>query len=88
MVSRQHTTIRNGDLTTDPTAPRDAEWTPVINTPLRPEYPAAHSIKDGVGVAILEAYFGMRAIARVPPVDKAGRLQSWRRRYIASGGRK
>jgi hypothetical protein len=55
---RPITAIRNGDLTNNPATPRDAGWTPVINTPLHPEYPAAHSINDGVGVAILEAYFG------------------------------
>jgi hypothetical protein len=55
---RPITAIRNGDLTRNPGTARDAGWMPLINAPLHPEYPAAHSIHDGVGVAILESYFG------------------------------
>ena len=41
---RPVTAIRNGDADGNPATARDAGWTPMIDTPMHPEYPSAHSV--------------------------------------------
>ena len=55
---RPITAIRNGDLDGNEATERDASWTPLIDTPMHPEYPCAHCIQAGVIGAILQAEIG------------------------------
>lgn len=47
-------TERDGNDATE----RDAGWTPLIETPLHPEYPCAHCVADGAGGVALKSAFG------------------------------
>src|SRR6266545_2805578 len=55
---RPITAIRNGDRDGNPATERDAGWTPLITTPLHPEYPCAHCVCDGAAGAVLKSAFG------------------------------
>ena len=41
---RPITAIRNGDRDDNPATERDADWAPMIATPMHPEYPCAHCV--------------------------------------------
>lgn len=45
---------RDGNRHTDP----DPAWSPFLNTPPHPEYPAAHGTVSAAGAGVLKAYFG------------------------------
>jgi hypothetical protein len=50
---RPITAIRNGDIDGNPDTERDPDWTPLITTPIQPEYPCAHCmIASAVGTVI------------------------------------
>ena len=55
---RPITAIRNGDLDGNDETVRVADWEPLIETPLHPEYPCAHCINSGAVAAVLESEFG------------------------------
>jgi hypothetical protein len=55
---RPVTAIRNGDVDGNDATARDAEWTPLIDTPMHPEYPCAHCVADGAAGAVLKSVFG------------------------------
>lgn len=55
---RPITAIRNGDLDGNDATERDPSWTPLIDTPLHPEYPCAHCIVSAALGAVLEAALG------------------------------
>jgi hypothetical protein len=55
---RPITAIRNGDRDGNDATERDAGWTPLINTPMHPEYPCAHCVCDGAAGAVLKSVFG------------------------------
>src|SRR5947208_4580627 len=55
---RPITAIRNGDRDGNDRTERDAGWTPLIPTPLHPEYPCAHCVVDGGAGAVLKSFFG------------------------------
>jgi hypothetical protein len=55
---RPLTAIRNGDIDGNDATEREAGWTPLISTPLHPEYPCAHCVIDGAGGVILKTAFG------------------------------
>lgn len=55
---RPITAIRNGDQDGNDATERDAGWTPVIDTPLHPEYPCAHCTVDGAAGTVLKSVFG------------------------------
>ena len=55
---RPITAIRNGDRDGNNATERDAGWTPLINTPMHPEYPCAHCVCDGAAGAVLKSVFG------------------------------
>lgn len=55
---RPVTAIRNGDRHNNPAVGRDAAWTPIIDTPMHPEYPCAHCTVDGAAGAVLKAFWG------------------------------
>jgi hypothetical protein len=57
-VWRPITAIRNGDLDGHDATERDAGWTPLIATPMHPEYPCAHCAQAGVVQAVLAADLG------------------------------
>ena len=76
---RPITAIRNGDIDGNDATPRDPSWTPLIATPMHPEYPCAHCIQAGVVGSILRA-----ELARAAPVALAttsatadGRERRW-----------
>ncbi len=52
---RPATAIRNGDIDGNDATERDSTWTPLIETPMHPEYPSAHSILAGAVGAVLLA---------------------------------
>ena len=58
---RPVTAIRNGDSDRNDATERDASWTPLIDNPLHPEYPSAHSILAGAVAAVLQAEIGAGA---------------------------
>jgi len=55
---RPITAIRNGDLDGNDATERDQSWTPLIETPMHPEYPCAHCIASGAVGAVLQAEIG------------------------------
>lgn len=52
---RPVTAIRNGDLDGHAGTERDASWSPLIETPMHPEYPCAHCILAGTVATVLNA---------------------------------
>lgn len=52
---RPVTAIRNGDIDGNDATARDASWTPLIDTPMHPEYPCAHCILSATVGTILVA---------------------------------
>jgi hypothetical protein len=62
---RPLTAIRNGDIDDNPATEPEATWQPIDNTPLHPEYPCAHCIESGAGVAVMECVLGSTKIPEV-----------------------
>jgi hypothetical protein len=52
---RPITAIRNGDIDGHDGTQRDASWTPLIDTPMHPEYPCAHCTLAAAVGAVLDA---------------------------------
>jgi hypothetical protein len=52
---RPVTAIRNGDVDGQDATARDASWTPLIETPMHPEYPCAHCILASTVATVLNA---------------------------------
>ena len=55
---RPITAIRNGDRDGNDATERDAGWTPLITTPMHPEYPCAHCVVDGAAGVVMKSVFG------------------------------
>jgi hypothetical protein len=55
---RPITAIRNGDRDGNPATERDPDWTPLIVTPLHPEYPCAHCIIAATIATVIRAEAG------------------------------
>jgi hypothetical protein len=55
---RPVTAIRNGDQDGNDATDRDATWTPLVPTPMHPEYPSQAAISAGVMMGVMEALFG------------------------------
>lgn len=55
---RPITAIRNGDHDGNDATEREPSWTPLIETPMHPEYPCAHCITSSVVGAVLQAEIG------------------------------
>jgi hypothetical protein len=55
---RPITAIRNGDRNGNPATKRDPDWTPLIATPLHPEYPCAHCVIASTIAAVIRAEVG------------------------------
>jgi len=63
---RPITAIRNGDRDDNPDTERDANWQPMIVTPVQPEYPCAHCIIAATIGAMIRAELGRDP---VPPLS-------------------
>jgi PAP2 superfamily len=55
---RPITAIRNGDRDGNPATERDPDWTPLIATPLHPEYPCAHCVIASTIATVIRAELG------------------------------
>ncbi|HVE53618.1 MAG TPA: DUF3455 domain-containing protein [Ramlibacter sp.] len=55
---RPVTAIRNGDRDDNPATELDSGWLPLIDNPIHPEYPSAHSILAGALGELLKAEVG------------------------------
>jgi len=55
---RPITAIRNGDRNGNPATERDPDWTPLIATPLHPEYPCAHCVIASTIAVVIRAEVG------------------------------
>jgi hypothetical protein len=55
---RPVTAIRNGDMDGNDATAREADWEPLVETPLHPEYPCAHCITSSAAATVLESQFG------------------------------
>src|SRR5439155_10673682 len=62
---RPFTAIRNGDIDGNPATERQADWLPIDNTPLHPEYPCAHCIVSSAVAATIKAVLGSDEIPEV-----------------------
>jgi hypothetical protein len=78
---RPITAIRNGDRNGNPATVRDPDWTPLIATPLHPEYPCAHcAIASTVAVVIrAEAGRGPMPILMSTSNTAPGVTRQWTR---------
>lgn len=76
---RPGTAIRNGDADGHAATERDAGWTPLIDVPLHPEYPSAHSILAATVGQLLDAETAGGTLptleTRSPTAD--GKLRRW-----------
>jgi hypothetical protein len=59
---RPITAIRNGDRNGNPATERDPDWTPLIATPLHPEYPCAHCVIASTIAVVIRAEVGRGAL--------------------------
>jgi len=62
---RPITAIRNGEIDGNPATEPDPTWQPIDNTPMHPEYPCAHCVESGAGVAVIEYLLGSTKIPEV-----------------------
>ena len=62
---RPITAIRNADIDGHDGTERDAAWAPLIDTPMHPEYPSAHSVLASAVAVVLKAEVGSAAM---PPL--------------------
>jgi membrane-associated phospholipid phosphatase len=76
---RPVTAIRNGDTDGNDATERDAAWTSLIEAPLHPEYPSAHSILAAAVGAVLSVEVGqgpMPVLSTASPTAK-GAVRRW-----------
>ena len=78
---RPVTAIRNGDIDGNDATLRDASWSPLIDTPMHPEYPSAHSTLAVSMAVVLDAE---RAGAALPVLSTSsptakGAVRRWTR---------
>jgi hypothetical protein len=55
---RPVTAIRNGDMDGNDATELDANWEPMIATPMHPEYPCAHCTFQGAAAGVLQVMYG------------------------------
>lgn len=76
---RPITAIRNGDVDGNDTTERDGGWTPLIDVPMHPEYPSAHSVLAATVGELLKAEVAtgrMPVLATSSPTAK-GAVRRW-----------
>jgi hypothetical protein len=78
---RPITAIRNGDRDGNDGTALEIGWTPLVETPLHPEYPCAHCIVAGAVAAVLQAEFGPDRIGTMTMTSPTlpGVTGSWER---------
>jgi hypothetical protein len=76
---RPVTAIRNADLDGNEATERDAGWSPLIPTPMHPEYPCAHCAQAGVAHAVLGAEWARGTAAPVLATSSASARGATRR---------
>lgn len=76
---RPVTAIRNADLDGNDATERDAAWSPLIPTPMHPEYPCAHCAQAGVAHAVLGAEWARGATAPLLATSSASARGATRR---------
>jgi hypothetical protein len=76
---RPVTAIRNGDIDDNDATESDDSWTPLINTPMHPEYPCAHCIVSAAVGTVLQAEIGDNTAPELTTISQAaGNLsRSW-----------
>jgi hypothetical protein len=77
---RPITAIRNGDIDGNDATERDASWTPLVETPMHPEYPCAHCILSATVATILQADIGDSPIPALTTTSYlvAGSRRNWK----------
>lgn len=78
---RPATAIRNGDIDGNEATVREANWAPLIDAPLHPEYPSGHSILASSVAAVLAADQqggAMPVLSTTSPTGK-GATRQWKR---------
>jgi hypothetical protein len=76
---RPLTAIRNGDVDGHDGTERDASWVSLIDAPMHPEYPSAHSILAGAVGTVVQAEVGkgpMPLLTTISPTAK-GATRRW-----------
>ncbi|MGH6610083.1 MAG: vanadium-dependent haloperoxidase [Burkholderiaceae bacterium] len=76
---RPTTAIRNGDIDGNDETQRDASWASLVDSPMHPEYPSAHSILAGAVGTVLKAEIGnaqMPVLSTASPTAK-GAVRRW-----------
>ena len=78
---RPITAIRNGDQDGNDATERDAGWVPLIDVPLHPEYPSAHSILAATVGTLVKAEVGTGAMPQLTTVSPTlkGVTRKWSR---------
>jgi hypothetical protein len=78
---RPITAIRNGDRDNNPNTERDPDWTPLVVTPLSPEYPCGNCIYAATVVAVIRADAGGRSVQSLSTVSNTapGMTRHWTR---------
>jgi len=78
---RPLTAIRNGDIDGNDATERDAEWMPLIDAPMHPEYPCAHCISSAALGEVMEQVLGIGDLASPlsmsSPVGSDTQKRSW-----------
>lgn len=76
---RPITAIRNADIDGNDATAQESGWTPLIETPLHPEYPCAHCIVSAALGAVLEAEFGASAVPTLRSLSPTapGVVRTW-----------
>ena len=80
---RPITAIRNGDIDGNDATSREADWEPLIDTPLHPEYPCAHCITSSAAATVLESEFGtgtvplMTHVITMTSANAPGVVRKW-----------
>jgi hypothetical protein len=68
---RPITSIRNGDIDSNPATNREATWQPIDNTPMHPEYPCAHCILSGSVSGVIRAVLETEDIPEIAITSRA-----------------
>jgi hypothetical protein len=78
---RPITAIRNGDRDNNPKTERDPDWTPLIVTPMSPEYPCGNCIYAATVVAVIRADAGREPLPTLSTTSNTapGVIRRWTR---------
>jgi hypothetical protein len=78
---RPITAIRNGDRNNNPKTERDPDWTPLIVTPMSPEYPCGNCIYAATVVAVIRADAGREPLPTLSTTSNTapGVIRRWTR---------